>query len=354
MGYFRDNIEAMEGYVPGYQPTEPGFIKLNTNENPYPASARVVAALRISPGDILRRYPEPQADAFRHAAASVYGVAPGRVICGNGSDDLLTIAMRSFCGEGDRVAFPWPTYSLYPKLAEIQGAVAVAIDFPEDYSLPDGLARADAALTLLANPNAPSGTMVPPDQVAALAESVSGVLLVDEAYVAFAETNCLDLVEQYDNVVVTRSLSKSHSLAGLRFGFGFAQEPLIEGMMKVKDSYNVGALAIAGAVAAIEDRGWLEQNVKSVRATRAHAIEQLQQMGFFCWPSESNFVLARVPAGRDAKRVFEQLFERKILVRYFDAPRTDDCLRITIGNDEEIHALIRALRDILAEPEGVQ
>jgi histidinol-phosphate aminotransferase len=347
MSYFRDNIEAMEGYVPGFQPKEPGFVKLNTNENPYPASPRVFEVLRSASPERLRKYPDPMAQKVREVAARVLGTVPDRILCGNGSDDLLTIAMRSFCGEGDTVAFPLPSYSLYVTLAEIQGARAVVSDFPDDYSLPAALANAGARLTILCNPNAPSGTLIPSAQVAKLAAAVSGVLLVDEAYVDFAEGNCLGLVDEFDNVVVLRSLSKSYSLAGMRFGLAIAQEDLIEGMVKVKDSYNVDALTIEAVAAALADRDHFRANVERVKATRARLAGGLSGLGFHCWPSQTNFVLARAPQGSDAGAIFQELFERRILVRYWDKPRLSDCLRISVGTDEEIDALLAAVRDIL-------
>ena len=350
MSYFRTNIEAMDGYVPGFQPKEPGFIKLNTNENPYPPSPRAMEVLRTASEASLRKYPDPMAQRFRDAAAGVLGTSPDRIMCGNGSDDILTIALRSFCAEGDAVAFPVPTYSLYATLALIQGARPVAVDWPGDYSLPAAaLAGTGARLTLLCNPNAPSGTRVPAEQVAALAESLDGVLLIDEAYADFADANCLDLVDRFDNVVVTRTLSKSYSLAGMRFGFAVAQEALIDGMVKVKDSYNVDALAIATVTAAIGDQEHLRRNVAAIRATRERMATALETLGFGCLPSQTNFVLARAPQGVDAAGLFEALFARKILVRYFAQPRLDDCLRITVGTDDETDALLAALRDILGD-----
>lgn len=347
MSYFRADIDAMNGYTPGYQPQGKGYVKLNTNENPYPPSERVIEALREAAGPNLRKYPDPVCGAFREAAAEVLGTAPQRVLCGNGSDDLLNIALRSFCAEGDAVVFPWPTYSLYPVLARIQGARALRIDFPEDYSLPPDLASTGAPLTLLCNPNAPSGTLIPPEEVSGLADALDGVLLVDEAYVDFADANCLGLVDMHENVVVTRSLSKSYALAGLRFGYAVAQEHLIEGMMKVKDSYNVDGPAIAGATAAILDQAWLERTVGKIRKTRQHLTTELERIGLRCRPSQTNFVLARVPAPLDAAWVQEQLFERKVLVRYFDQPRLDDCLRITVGSPTDTDALLEALEEII-------
>jgi len=346
MRYFRPDIEAMQGYQPGFQPKEPGFIKLNTNENPYPPSPRVLAALRQACGEGLRKYPDPMAESLRRQAAQAFGTVPERILCGNGSDDLLNIAMRCFCGQGETVAFASPTYGLYETLARIQGARTVIVRYPEDYSLPDRLASTGARLTLVSNPNAPSGTFVAPEELDDLAGRLGGVLLIDEAYVDFGEANCLDLVARHENVIVTRTLSKSHSLASLRVGFAVAQEPLIEGMTKVKDSYNLSALAIAGGTAAVADTEWLGENVRKIKATRARLVSELERMGFHCWPSQANFVLAQVPAGLDAGQVYDRLFERKILVRYFPAPRLEDCLRISIGTDEETEVLIAALQEI--------
>lgn len=350
MSYFRAIVEGMQGYQPGYQPKEPGFVKLNTNENPYPPSPCALEAMHAVCGEGLRKYPDPMAEKLRMEAAKAYGTVPARILCGNGSDDLLNIAVRAFCDEGDTVAFPYPTYELYAALARIHGVRPVAVPFPADYALPAELASTRAQLTFVANPNSPSATFVPRAELAKLAEALDGVLLIDEAYVDFSEANCLDFPERYGNVVVTRSLSKSHSLAGLRVGLAVAQEPLIQGMTKVKDSYNLDAFAIAGAAAAIADTAWLRQNVERVKATRERLFAELQLMGFLCWPSQANFILARVPKGRDASDIYKRLFERKILVRYFDAPRLDDCLRISVGSDAETEALLTALAEILAGP----
>jgi histidinol-phosphate aminotransferase len=347
MSYLRENIERMKGYTPGFQPSDPGFVKLNTNENPYPPSPRAVEAMREACGESIRKYPNPLAEPFRNKAAEILGLSSECIICGFGSDDILTIAVRAFCDQGGTIAFPYPTYSLYEVLARIQGARAVTVEFPDDYSMPEDLADQGADLTFLTNPNAPSGTMLPPDQVHALADAVDGVLLVDEAYVDFADLDCVDLATRCKNVVVSRTLSKSYSLAGLRFGYAVADEELIAGMLKVKDSYNVSAPAVAGATAAIADRDHLARNLERITTTRHRLQESLRELGFFCWPSQTNFVLARVPEGQDARQIFDDLFDRKILVRYWDLPRLDDCLRITVGTDEEVDALLEALGEIL-------
>jgi len=350
MSYFRDNIDRMAGYVPGFQPKDGDYVKLNTNENPYPPSPAVLDALRTSCGPDLRLYPDPMAELVRSAAAEINAVRPGQILCGNGADDLLNIAVRCFCREGDVLAHPYPTYGLFETLAAIQGARVVTVDFPEDFSLPPDLARTGAKLTVVCNPNAPSGTLVDADSLHELARALDGVLLIDETYVDFAEGNCLALIDGCDNVIISRSLSKSHSLAGLRLGYCIADEKIIQGMAKVKDSYNTDRLSIAGAAAALYDREWLRRNVRRIVRTRERLIGELRRMGFHCWPSQCNFVLARVPAGCDADRLHRDLFERKILVRYFKMRRLDDCLRITVGTDEQTDALLKALTDILQGP----
>ncbi len=341
----------MEGYTPGLQPEDGEFIKLNTNENPYAPSPQAVEAMRTACGESIRKYPQPLADRFRTAAAEVLDLSPDEIICGFGSDDLLTIAVRTFCDSGDSIAFPYPSYSLYGVLADIQGARSVVVNFPEDYSLPPELADTGAALTLLANPNAPSGTMISPGEIKRLAGRLEGMLLIDEAYVDFAEENCLGLIRECDNVIVTRTLSKSYSLAGLRFGFALSNSGVIGQMMKVKDSYNVSKPGVEGAVAAFEDQRWLERNVGRIINTREKLVFGLQELGFFCLPTHTNFVLARAPEHAVAKNVFEALWKNKILVRYFDMPRLDDCLRITVGTDGEIDLLLEALGSIMKEEE---
>ena len=348
MSYFRANIDRMQGYQPGEQPRpQDGFIKLNTNENPYPPSPRVIEALRAQGGADVRLYPDPVATSVRRAASQVLGVSPESILVGNGSDELLTIAVRSFVGPGERVIYPTPTYTLYRTLAEIQGVETVEVPFPEDFSLPAGLAEAGGKIIFLANPNSPTGTLVPADEVDKLARAHSGVLVVDEAYVDFAGGNCLDLARTRENVIVLRTFSKSFSLCGVRVGLAVARAPIIEGMMKVKDSYNVNRFAIAAATAALEDIEHMRRNARKVIATRERLKRALAEMDFACYPSEANFVLARVPEGRAAGEIYENLKARKILVRYFDRPRLDDCLRITVGTDDEVDALLDALREEL-------
>lgn len=348
MSYFRNNIDAMSVYVPGEQPA-PGakVVKLNTNENPYPPSPAVLEVLRSFDGDLLRRYPHPYAAAFRATAAEVLAFDSEWIMPGNGSDDLLTMLMRSLAEPGRGVVFPMPTYVLYRTLAQIQNAEVIEVPFDDDYNLPvEGLAAAAGAVTLVANPNSPSGTMASNEQLADLAGRLDGVLVVDEAYADFAADNALELARRFDNVIVLRTLSKSYSLAGLRLGFGVANPALLDGLAKVKDSYNVSALACALGAAALADQGHKDANVERIRASRAKLTVELEAAGFAVWPSQANFLLARPPGG-DGAGVYEALKARGILVRYFNGPRLDDKLRITVGADEDNAALIGALADIL-------
>ena len=349
--YLRPGVAAMRAYEPGEQP-RPGeqVIKLNTNENPYPPSPRVLEAIRRAADEGLRLYPSPLAEVARGRAAEVYGFPPEQVLVGNGSDELLTLLVRAVVEPGQAIAYPAPTYSLYPVLARIQGAGAVEVPFPADFSLPAELFGRSEPLVLLCNPNAPTATLVPEPEVRRLAESLAGVLVVDEAYVDFADGDCLRLARELANVVVLRSLSKSFSLAGLRVGFAFGPAALIEGLTKVKDSYNVDRLAAAGAEAALADMDYMRTNVREIRATRARLTEGLRRLGLEPMPSQTNFVFVR--CGRDrARRLFEELRRRGLLVRFFDEPGVEDALRITVGTDEEIDRLLAELADILS-PQG--
>jgi histidinol-phosphate aminotransferase len=346
--YLRSNIAAMVGYFPGEQPQDEGFIKLNTNENPYPPSPKVYSALRKAINPSLRLYPEPLSDKLRMTAADVYGVDPSNIIVGNGSDELLSILLRCFVSPQDRVAFPSPTYSLYDTLIEIQNGVAVRVDFPPDFSLPESLAEQNAAVTFLCNPNAPSGTLISLAEIDRLARGVSGILVVDEAYVDFAESegaSSLPLIRQLPNLVVLRTFSKSFSLAGMRIGLGFASEEIISGMMKVKDSYNMNRLSMTAAMAALQDMPWMNRNVRRIQRARKKLTSALKRLGYRVYPSHANFIMAR-KTGQNLKGVYEELKRRKILVRYFDATGLRDCLRITVGTPKEVQALLKEMAAI--------
>ena len=349
MQYFRTNITAMTGYLPGEQPQGSKLIKLNTNENPYPCSPKVLAAIGHAIKAGLQKYPDPSATAFRQRAGEQLGIDPDWILCGNGSDDLLTIVTRTLVDAGDTVRYPNPSYVLYKTLAEIQGAESDVVNFQPDWSLSEAFTAPHDRLKLayLANPNSPSGTVLPPKEVAKIAEALPCPLLVDEAYADFAETNCLELVAQNEKIMVSRTLSKSYALAGLRFGFLIAQPQLIEQFAKVKDSYNCDALAIAGATAAIDDRQWFEQTLSAILATRARLAEELTKLGFVCTPSQANFVWCRHPE-HSAETLYQQLKTSGVLVRYMKYPNWDDGLRVTVGTDEQVDAFLTILAGLLA------
>jgi len=348
MGYFRRNIEEAEGYEPGFQPQQTDVVKLNTNENPYPPSPQVLKAVAEIHPEQLRRYPDPEGNAFREAAAEVNGVSPEHIMCCNGGDELLTIAFRAFCDKKRPVAYPVPTYSLYPVLANLQNCEAIEIPFDSEFNLPAKLAETSTSLTIVCNPNAPSGSFVNVDELASLADEASGVLLIDEAYVDFAEENCVSLVKDFDNVIILRSMSKGYSLAGLRFGYAIAQPALIEGLMKVKDSYNVDAVAITAATAAMKDQKYFKENVEKVKAERKRLTEQLQELGFEVPRSYANFILAE-SENHKANEIYDKLTQRNIYVRYFAYPELKDKLRITVGTTEQNDTLLSALKEILSE-----
>lgn len=346
MRYFRENIRDMEPYVPGEQPQDGGFIKLNTNENPYPPYLKVVEALQAAADGSLRLYPDPVCTRVRERAAEVLGVEPGMVIVGNGSDDILTMVMRSFVSEGDKVVFLNPSYGLYSVLTSIQHGREHVAEYTEDFKLPDDIHQPDARLTFICSPNNPTGTVSAPEEVAALAEKSEGIVAVDEAYVDFADSSCLELVHRFDNVIILRSMSKSYSLAGLRIGLGIASAGLIGGLMKVKDSYNVDRLAIVGAEVALSYVHKMQRNAEKIKEDRRYLTEALERLGFVVLPSQANFVFARPPMPAGA--LFEKLKERKILVRYWDRPRLSDGIRISIGTRQELEGLILATKEILA------
>ncbi|MDY7015512.1 MAG: histidinol-phosphate transaminase [Cyanobacteriota bacterium] len=343
--YFRANVQAMSGYVPGEQPPPHiRTIKLNTNENPYPPSPKAMQVLQDFAPERLRRYPDPMAKEFCQAASQVLGVPADWILAGNGSDDLLTMLFRACSEPGRAVAYPVPTYVLYRTLAEIQGAETIEIPYPEDYRLPvEELIETQAAIAFIASPNSPSGTLVPLERLERLAANLSGVLVVDEAYVDFAETHALELVQKYENAIVLRTLSKGYSLAGLRFGFGIANPKLLEGLIKVKDSYNIDAIAQAVATAAIADSEHKDRNAEKVKMERDSVAIALSKLGFEVLPSQANFVLATVPTAAEAEVLYQQLKNRGILVRYFKQPGLNNKLRITVGTPEENAALIEAL-----------
>jgi histidinol-phosphate aminotransferase len=342
--YIRDNIARMPPYVPGEQPP-PGakVVKLNTNENPYPPSPKAMKVLREFDPERLRLYSDPASRLFRRAAAKVHRLPEDWILAGNGSDDLLSMIFLACAEPGRRIVYPMPTYVLFRTLARMQDAEIVEVPYDEDYDLPvDGLIAARGAVTLVCTPNSPSGTIATVRQLDRLARNVPGLLVIDEAYVDFANGDALSLAKKHDNVIVLRTLSKGYSLAGLRLGYGLANPRLLAVLNKVKDSYPVDSVACAVGAAAMLDQAYKKRCVAKVRASRGRLTADLRRMGFRVWPSRSNFLLVRPPQG-DAERIYLGLKARGILVRYFKEPRLDDKLRITVGTDGQNAALVAAV-----------
>ncbi|MEX0614151.1 MAG: histidinol-phosphate transaminase [Pirellulales bacterium] len=351
MPQVRPNIAEMKGYVPGEQPAGAAtekFIKLNTNENPYQCSPKVKAAVGRVVQQGLQKYPDPLATAFRIRAGELLGVDPDWILCGNGSDEILTIVTRAFVGTSDMIRFANPSYLLYRTLAEIQGAACDIINYNADWSLPAEFAKPNdwIRLAFLANPNSPSGTMVPPEAVAELADSLPCPLLVDEAYVDFADTHCVSLVAENENVMVARSLSKSYGLAGLRFGYLVAQPQVVRQLRKVKDSYNCDSLSIAGATAAIDDQEWFQETRGKIIATRERMTAALKELGFATVDSQANFVCCPHPS-IPVEPLYQQLKQAGVLVRYMNYPDWGDGLRISVGTDEQVDACLALVRTMV-------
>ena len=344
------SVRALTPYTPGEQPKDRSVIKLNTNENPYLPSPLVEKTLASFDPDRLRRYPDPVFTELRENIAARDGTVPARVFVGNGSDEVLTLAARAFVDDDEAIGSFDPSYSLYKTLAAIRNVPFASSPLAPDFTWAPPVTRAGnapVALFLLTNPNAPTSVRYPREQVAAFAKGFPGVVLVDEAYADFADETCMPLAAAADNanVVVMRTLSKSFSLAGLRLGYCVGPEDLIEALYKVKDSYNVDALAQAVALAALADLPWMRRNAAKVQKTRDATADELRRRGWDVPPSQTNFLFAK-PAHRPAAEIFEELRQRNIFVRYFPGPRTGDRLRISIGTDADMDTLLAVLADL--------
>ncbi len=339
-----DRIRALDGYAPGERPSaDARVIKLNTNENPYPASPKVVRAVEESLAR-LHLYPEPMSDGLRRAAASLYGVEPENILVGNGSDELLGLSFKACAPDGGRVAFPVPTYSLYRTLAELAGCEVVTATSLEG-RVPPEVVAADADILFLCTPNSPLGYEIPVPELEDVAQRASGLVVIDEAYVDFGGTTALRLIDRFDNVLVLRTLSKSFSLAGARVGLAFGRVDLIRELAKVKDSYNVSRLAQAAGQAALEDPDWMESNASRVVVTRKRVAVALGAMGFAARPSAGNFLWVDCGAF-GGRATYEGLRDRGILVRFFDAPALTSGVRVSIGTDADMDRFLTAITDV--------
>ncbi len=347
------HVAAMSPYVPGEQPQGGGWVKLNTNENPYPPSLRSLEAIRaalVNDGASLRLYPSPDSAPLREAAARFHGFDAARVVAGNGSDDILNLLIRAYAGPGRPIGMLNPSYSLYPVLAAAQAAEVVKVEVTDDLGVDvAAIAQCGAAVFFLTNPNAPLGVAFTPEVVRAVAQGFPGLLVVDEAYASFADADCVALARELPNVVVTRTMSKAHALAGLRAGYALCPAGVAEVLHRVRDSYNVDRLAQVAAAAALDDREWLDVTVAQVRTTRDRLVAALRKLGWQVNPAAGNFVLAapasaRRPASADAAaHCFEFLRSRQILVRRFPHHRlTEKSLRISVGTEQETDLFLRA------------
>ena len=345
---FRKNIAEMAGYIPGFQPQEEGWIKLNTNENPYPPSPNVAEAIRNelgSDGNSLRQYPDAASRQARQVAAELYGFDPSWIIMANGSDELLNNLIRAFVDADEEMAYVHPSYSYYATLADIQGAKIRTFGLTEDFRIADFPQRYEGKLFFLTSPNAPLGFAFDTRYITELAERCAGMLVIDEAYVDFSDSSAMQLVKTHENVVITRTLSKSYALAGMRLGLAIARPEVVAALDKIRDHYHLDRLALVAAGAALADQNYLQATTAKIRATRDWFSEQLRGYGYQIIPSHGNYIFA-TPADRNGKRVYDALLQRKILVRYFSDPLLAHGLRISIGTRAEMETTLAALKDI--------
>ena len=347
--FFRPAIDAMAGYAPGEQPKMLDLVKLNTNENPFPPSPAVLGALESFDGSMLRRYPDPMADSLCSAIAEINGVTRNMVVAGNGSDDILTMTFRAFTAPDKAAAILEPTYSLYTVLAAMQEAPVIKIKLQSDnnFAMPDDILEQarGANLLIITRPNAPTGNTFAKSDIRRIATEFDGILFIDEAYADFAEDNCMDLVHEFPNVIVSRTSSKSLALAGLRFGYAVANPLIIDGLNKLKDSYNMDMITQKLAEAAIRDQEYLHTTIAKVKTLRAELAAELQKLNFTLIPSQANFIFA-CPPDQDGAKAFKFLRDHAVIVRYFPGEITGKYLRITVGTAAQNQRLIAVLKEL--------
>jgi histidinol-phosphate aminotransferase len=351
--FIRPLVHKLHAYVPGEQPKIQGLVKLNTNENPYPPSPKVLRALKAAVDGRLRLYPNPTAEKLRAKLAKLHGCQPENILVGNGSDEVLALATRAFVEPKAVIQYFTPSYSLYPVLADIHGAKKNAVKLNADFSLPSvvELKRGkkwnfQAALTFVTTPNAPGGRGYKTAELEKLCRAQKGVVVLDEAYVDFANENAAKLALKFPHVLVARTFSKAYSLCFQRVGYFIGHAELIAALDKIRDSYNVNGLGQIAAEATLDDLKFYRANFKKIIATREKISRDLTKLGFRVLPSQTNFILAKPPLF-PAKEWLQKLRDQKILVRWFSAPEVSDYLRITIGTPADAAALVRAVRKII-------
>jgi histidinol-phosphate aminotransferase len=353
--YWSQIVHELDPYVPGEQPKIVNLIKLNTNENPYGPSPKVLQVIEQGNRDTLRLYPDPNSDELKSAIADYYGIDRKQVFVGNGSDEVLAHAFQALLKHSKPLLYPDISYSFYPVYCGLYQVNSERVPLTQDYDIDLQDYRRPNGGVLFPNPNAPTGKLLTLDQISEFLESNSeSVVVVDEAYIDFGGTSCIKLVNTYSNLLVVQTLSKSRSLAGLRVGFAVGAEPLIDGLERVKNSFNsypIDRLASRGAIAAFEDAEYFNRTCKAIIATRTRMVTGLESLGFSVLPSKANFVFARHPEN-DALELSGKLREKSILVRHFKQKRIDQFLRITVGSESECSLLLEALRDILTSENG--
>lgn len=349
--YWSEVVRGLSPYVPGEQPKLANLVKLNTNENPYGPSPRVLEAIAHASGDALRLYPDPSSDALRDALAKYHGVTRAHVFVGNGSDEVLAHAFLALLKQEGKLLFPDVTYSFYPVYCGLYDIAYETVPLTDTFALDVAAYQRPCGGIIFPNPNAPTGRALSlPEIEALLTQNAHCVVVVDEAYVDFGADSAIPLVTRYPNLLVIQTLSKSRSLAGLRVGFAIGHPELIEALDRVKNSFNsypLDRLASAGAIAAYEDDAYFRDTCARVVATRERLVRDLVALGFDVVPSSANFVFAK-HAQRDAGELMQALRARSIIVRHFKAKRIEQHLRITVGTDAHCETLVAALREILA------
>jgi histidinol-phosphate aminotransferase len=348
--YWSNTLKNLSPYQAGEQPQDKSYIKLNTNESPYPPSAKVLDAIKAKVSDRLRLYPDPEATQLRWAIADYYALQMDNIFVGNGSDEVLGFAFQAFFKTDKTVVFPDITYSFYPVYCRLFGIDYKTFPLTETFQIDIDLIDKDCSGVIIANPNAPTGSIVDTEQIeTVLKRHSNSVVLIDEAYIDFGGQSCIPLINQYPNLLVVQTLSKSRSLAGLRVGAAFGNAELIEGIKRIKNSFNaypLDSLAIAGATAAFEDRETFEQNRQLIIRAREWTSRELEKLSFYVVPSKANFVMIR-HTHMPAKMLYLTLKDKGILVRYFNSLRIDNFVRVTIGTLEEMQTFIKTLREIL-------
>lgn len=350
MKYWSDIVKKLEPYVPGEQPKDKSYIKLNTNENPYPPSPKVLEAIKKASDEKLKLYPDPDCDELRGVIAKYYKLEKEQVFVGNGSDELLAFAFFAFFNPGKVILFPDITYSFYPVYCALTGVEFKTVKLYEDFSIPTESFFEENGGIVIANPNAPTGKCLNVDTIRQiLSKNKGSIVLLDEAYIDFGGESSVALVNEFPNLLVLQTLSKSRSLAGLRVGFAMGDKGLIEALNRVKNSFNsytLDRLSIAGAIEAIRDEAYFEKTRQMVINTRMRVSTKLSELGFKVIDSCANFIfISHKKVG--AHNIFKSLKEQGILVRYFNKARIDNFLRVSIGTDSEMDEFIKAIEEIL-------